>query len=104
MVHHHIKYKEIHGVDEVVLMDKGEHCRLHRRLRREGRCNIPPKELSRISCAANGRIGHNRCSKISDKEYERLQKFGFAGESINDALKRVLDIAEKNRKDTLPKE
>jgi hypothetical protein len=42
--------------------------------------------------------------KISDNEYKRLQKFGFAGESINDALKRVLDIAEKNRKDALPKE
>jgi hypothetical protein len=34
--------------------------------------------------------------KISEKEYERLQKFGFAGESINTALKRVLDIAEKH--------
>jgi hypothetical protein len=33
--------------------------------------------------------------KISEKEYKRLQKFGFAGESINTALKRVLDIAEK---------
>jgi len=36
--------------------------------------------------------------KISKKEYERLQKFGFAGESINTALKRVLDIAEKHKK------
>ena len=36
--------------------------------------------------------------KISEKEFERLQKFGVAGESINTALKRVLVIAEKHRK------
>jgi predicted CopG family antitoxin len=42
--------------------------------------------------------------KISDNEYKRLQKFGFAGESINDALKRVLDIAEKHQKENPPKE
>jgi len=33
--------------------------------------------------------------KLSLKEYDRLKKFGFAGESINTALQRVLDIAEK---------
>ncbi len=42
--------------------------------------------------------------KISKNEYIRLQKFGFAGESINEALKRVLDIAEKYKKDHPPKE
>ncbi|MGA2912323.1 MAG: hypothetical protein ABSE07_02275 [Methanoregula sp.] len=36
--------------------------------------------------------------KISEKEFKRLQKFGVAGESINTALKRVLDIAEKNQR------
>ena len=33
--------------------------------------------------------------KVSEKEYERLKKYGFAGESINTALARVLDAVEK---------
>jgi len=35
--------------------------------------------------------------KISEREYKRIQAFGLAGESINTALKRALDIAEKHR-------
>lgn len=37
--------------------------------------------------------------KITLKEYDRLKRFGFAGESINTALQRVLDIAEKHKKE-----
>ena len=55
MVHHHIKYEEIHGVDEVILMEKGEHRRLHNRLRRDGKCNIPPPVLGQVSDKANQR-------------------------------------------------
>ena len=36
--------------------------------------------------------------KITVKEYDRLKKFGYAGESINTALKKVLDIAEQVEK------
>ena len=54
-VNHHIKYKEIHGVDEVVLMDKSEHRRLHARLRREGKCNISSDILRIISSKAKWR-------------------------------------------------
>ena len=60
LVHHHIKYKEIHGVDEVVMMEKGEHNKLHRRLRREEKCNIPPIILHKISSSANSRRGVKR--------------------------------------------
>jgi hypothetical protein len=36
--------------------------------------------------------------KISIKNYERLQKFGVAGESINTALTRLLDeVQQKTR-------
>ena len=52
LVHHHVKYKEIHGVDEVVLMEKGEHTRLHNRLRREGKCNILSEDLHKLSVSA----------------------------------------------------
>ena len=36
--------------------------------------------------------------KVSIKAYDRLKKYGFAGESMNTALERVLDIAEKQAK------
>jgi hypothetical protein len=36
--------------------------------------------------------------KITVKEYDRLKKFGYAGESINTALQRVLDIAERKER------
>ena len=39
--------------------------------------------------------------KVSVKAYDRLKRFGFAGESINTALERVLDIAEKNKKEEM---
>jgi hypothetical protein len=68
MVYHHIKYKEIHGVDEVVMMEPSEHKKLHCRLRKEGRCNIPSSILREISNRANQprnqRVYHNR-RKIS---------------------------------------
>jgi hypothetical protein len=55
MVHHHVKYKEIHGYDEVILMEKGEHDKLHKRLRKEGRCKISREDLHRISTLARQR-------------------------------------------------
>ena len=36
-------------------MDKGEHGRLHLRLRREGKCKIPSLILQKVSHAANSR-------------------------------------------------
>ncbi len=41
LVEHHIKYKEIHGVDETIWVEKGEHNKLHKRLKKEGGWNIP---------------------------------------------------------------
>lgn len=95
-VNHHVKYKEIHGIDEVVPMEKGEHNRLHRRLRKEGKCNIPQKILAKISVKANARL--YKTFKTTESAFDRLKKFGVAGESINTALKRVLDIAEAQQK------
>jgi hypothetical protein len=53
---HFEKYLEIHGEDKAVIMLRGEHLRLHRRLRKEGRCNIPKPELKHISAAAHKRL------------------------------------------------
>jgi len=59
LVRHHKKYKEIHGVDEIVFIPKSEHQKLHHRLRKEGKCNIPPEELQRISANANHRADND---------------------------------------------
>lgn len=61
---HHTHYKEIDGFDRTVLMTRSEHTKLHKKLRREGKCNIPPRELKRITNAA-----HNRTDKT--KKYQR---------------------------------
>ena len=66
MVHHHVKYKEIHGVDEIILISEREHRRIHNRLRREGACKIPPKELAVISDMAY---------KRSDKRVNYLKNY-----------------------------
>lgn len=55
LVQHHTKYQELHGEDEVVMMEKGEHRRLHNRLRRENKCLVPPADLAKISAAARKR-------------------------------------------------
>lgn len=52
IVQHHIKYEEIHGVDEIKIITESEHRLLHNRLRKEGKCNIPPAILNQISRAA----------------------------------------------------
>ena len=55
IVEHHIKYKEIHGEDVTVFLPKSDHTVLHQRLRKEGKCNIPSDELSKIATAAHYR-------------------------------------------------
>lgn len=57
LIKHHIQYKGVNGAtkDRVVLMDKGEHMRLHARLRRAKKCNIPVKTLRKMSSAAHYR-------------------------------------------------
>ena len=63
LVRHHIKYKDIHGYNQTVMMEKGEHQKLHYRLRREGKCNIPANELAKIS------------SKEYSKEYYKKYRY-----------------------------
>jgi hypothetical protein len=41
---------------------------------------------------------HQRTSiSLSKENYEKLKRFGFAGESLNDALGRILDQVKENR-------
>lgn len=52
LVEHHIKYKEIHGEDKTVWMEAGDHIRLHRQLRKNGKCTIPAELLNKITIAS----------------------------------------------------
>jgi hypothetical protein len=52
-VFHHIKYKEIHGVDEGYWITASKHKKIHMRLRKEGKCNIDPDTLRKCSSRAN---------------------------------------------------
>lgn len=72
LIKHHIKYKELHGVDKIVLMTRSEHKKLHNRLRKEGKCNVSSDELAKISQAASNRAGVT-------KEYtdENIQRHSF---------------------------
>ena len=71
LVQHHTKYQEIHGEDKIVMMEKGEHARLHNRLRSEGQCNIPAAELNKISTAAHARTDKHKATKARWQDSER---------------------------------
>ena len=49
MVEHHICYEETEGWDETIWMTAGEHHALHHKLREENRCNIPVKEMIKMT-------------------------------------------------------
>lgn len=70
LVQHHVKYEELHGIDKIVLMTQSEHKKLHCRLRKEGKCNIPADELHKISGAAHKRTDKYKAPRKNyDKEY-----------------------------------
>jgi len=86
MLQHHVKYEEIHGVDEIVLLTYREHKKLHNRLRREGKCNIPAEELDKIVCKAASRSPnkkeHNKMYHSSDKAKEYNSNYHKENEQI----------------------
>lgn len=59
IVEHHIKYEDIHGEEKTTSMTMSEHIRLHKRLRKEGKCNIPVEELTKASIRSSHR---KRCT------------------------------------------
>lgn len=84
LVEHHVKYKEIHGMDETVWLTKSEHMKLHARLRKEGKCKIPVNDLNKISMHA----------------YHRTQKAEYANQ-IYEQQERVKELRatyNKNRR------
>lgn len=81
LVQHHVKYKELHGVDEIVMMTWSEHRKLHNRLRNEQKCNIPSHELAKIARAAHDRTDkRKKYKKTFIKEYalKNIKRISFA--------------------------
>jgi hypothetical protein len=73
LVQHHEKYEEIHGEDKIVMMEYGEHRKLHARLRKEGKCTIPRDELHEISIKAYRRTEKGK-AMLKEKEARRHRK------------------------------
>jgi len=77
---HHVKYKELHGADKIVMLTHSEHRALHHRLRREGKCNVPVDELAKISDTARRRspggkaYGRSATRKAGYKKYMQTEK------------------------------
>ena len=73
---HHKKYKEIHGIDEVVLMTKSDHVKLHMRLRKEGKCNVSIDDMKIISNRAKQRkldiLHENNLTFISKRKHKKV--------------------------------
>ena len=95
IIHHHTKYKEIHGVDEIILMSRGEHFALHFRLRKEGKCNIPPPILQKISASACGR--RSVTVKIKRSTTTRLKDTGAIDDTYDTLISRLLDENDKKK-------
>lgn len=55
-------------MDETVFMTMSEHKKLHLRLRKEGKCQVPVAQLTKISMAAHKRT---QKGKLHDEEYFR---------------------------------
>jgi len=79
LVEHHVKYREIHGIDETVWLIQSEHVKLHRNLRIERKCNIPANVLKKISQAAYKRTDKAKTSqaanKLTDKAKDTQKKY-----------------------------
>lgn len=71
IVEHHVKYIEIHGKDVTTFILQSEHIKLHRRLRKTGKCNIPIEILDKISTTASKRT---KKAKRDYKLYELLKR------------------------------
>lgn len=79
LIEHHTHYKEIHGYDKTIWLTKSEHVKLHIRLRKESKCNVPVDELHKISSDARERTDKRKkyIKKYNqtDKRKECIKKY-----------------------------
>lgn len=84
LVEHHIRYKEIHGIDESIWMTPSEHRSLHNRLRKEGKCGVHPEELADISLRAvkRGKRFLNRILEYDKTEKRQLYRHEYYKKNV----------------------
>ena len=110
IVKHHIKYIETHGIDEVILMTRSDHQKLHRRLRKEGKLNIPVEELNRISQRAGCRepdllhtngleVEYAKQMELKEKRYE-YNSTSIGKHNIEITFDNAAEMLEKTVKPT----
>jgi len=92
LIQHHVKYQEIHGVDEIKLMTWSEHHKLHNKLRKKGLCNIPSKQLAKISIKAHARTQKNKKYQL---DYSRTEKRKNQQKEYDSKAKQDIDFVEK---------
>lgn len=96
MVEHHTHYKEIHGYDKTVWMTKSEHSKLHMKLRKSGKCNVPSNELRKISMAASSRTDKE---KKYMKSYHKSDKCKKARTKYLQSNRGIKTVAAYNKSD-----
>lgn len=77
LIEHHTKYREIHGVDEYLWMTPSEHRNLHNRLRKEGKCNVSPDELKKISTIAMRRTEKYKEQQLAFHKEEKYRQYYY---------------------------
>lgn len=65
-----MKYKDIHGENKTTFLRHGEHVSPHRKLRKENKCNIPSKELRKISIKSY----HDKIRDLRKEIDERVKR------------------------------
>lgn len=95
MVQHHTKYAEIHGTDELKDLSLGEHIKLHRRLRREGKCKITVDKLRKISGIANKRTEkHKETMRRINKKRNKTEKIKQMKSDYSKKAERRIEFNE----------
>lgn len=93
LIQHHKKYEELHGEDEIVLMEHGDHKRLHYNLRARGLCNVPPDVLAKISRQAHHRTTKFKIkAKLNGKKYRDLYQTHVR---FSDKIAKNIDLREE---------
>ena len=66
IIHHHVKYLELHDIEEIILLCKSCHQKLHNKLRRDNKCGIFPDDLNTLSYnSTNGKHRRYEYGKIN---------------------------------------
>ena len=87
MVEHHTHYKELHGYDKTVWMTNSDHQKLHHRLRKEGKCNVPVGELKKIANKAHQRTDKAKWNQRGRREYKnQFEKETYQSHVFDDSM------------------